>query len=136
MRQFRESTDARMFFDVRIFRGLLSNRVTESERKPLRAVKLRTNEYAYNYMMRAVCAFFASTPAVIVTLIRFNIVLFAALLEISIKLPLCRIVFDFATRPCLHFSPKHPRKCPSLLTDWQFRGTFDSFPSSNGAYNA
>lgn len=63
LRQFRERTDIGMFFDVRIFRGSVSNRVTESEREPLRAVKLRTNGYAYNYTMRGVCAFFANTPA-------------------------------------------------------------------------
>jgi len=46
----------------------------------LRAVKLRTNEYAYNYTMRGVCAFFASTPAVMVTLI-CNIIFSATLVK-------------------------------------------------------
>lgn len=63
--------------------GSVSNRVTES--RPLRAVKLRANEYAYNYTMRGVCAFFASTPAAMVTLVR-NIILSAALVNISIRL--------------------------------------------------
>lgn len=46
LRQFRERTDTGMFFDVRIFRELVFDRVTDVSRKPLR-VKLQTIEYMY-----------------------------------------------------------------------------------------
>lgn len=51
------------FFDVKIFPSeSVSNRVTESERKCLRAAESRTNEYAYNYTVRDICGLFTSTP--------------------------------------------------------------------------
>jgi len=51
------------FFDVKIFPSeSVSNRVTESERKCLRAAESRTNEYAYNYTVRGICGLFTSTP--------------------------------------------------------------------------
>lgn len=77
------------------FAGWYPTCVTDSERKPLRAVKLRMDEYAYNYTMRGICAFFVSTPAVMVTLTR-DIILPAILIEISLKVnfTICPYVHD------------------------------------------